>query len=114
MIVESSEPILSQMRKGVLEYCLLAQLRNTPSYGLGLVSALGRHPALLTSEGTLYPLLARLRRQGLVTTEWRESPEGPPRRYYVLTTAGDQALAAFTASWSEFKRAVDTVIGATE
>lgn len=66
---------------------------------------------LVTTEGTIYPLLARLRREGLVETTWRESESGPPRRYYQATASGRQALRAFTADWERFRTSVDTVLG---
>jgi PadR family transcriptional regulator PadR len=62
---------------------------------------------MVTSEGTIYPLLSRLRRDGLVETTWRESTSGPPRRYYSLTTAGLAALAVFKDEWGRFRDAVD-------
>ncbi|MDQ1292689.1 MAG: PadR family transcriptional regulator, regulatory protein PadR [Actinomycetota bacterium] len=98
------------MRKGVLEYCVLAHLRCGPSYGLEMAAALGRHRWLFTSEGTLYPLLARLRRQGWVETTWRPSDAGPPRRYYGLTAQGEAAVAAFTEVWAPFRAEVDSVL----
>lgn len=107
----AADPVLTQLRKGVLEYCVLAQLRGGAAYGLELATELGRHEVLFTSEGTLYPLLSRLRRQGLVQTTWQESTSGPPRRYYELTEEGRSALAAFTAAWAPFRDDVDTVLG---
>jgi PadR family transcriptional regulator PadR len=65
---------------------------------------------LVTSDGTVYPLLARLRRQGLVQTQWVESNAGPPRRYYSLTPEGREALAAFVGQWRAFSDAVDQLI----
>jgi len=62
------------------------------------------------SEGTVYPILSRLRRDGLVATEWRESPSGPPRKYYHLTAAGAAALADFRAQWRIFAQAVETFL----
>ncbi len=105
-----SESVLTQLRKGVLEYCVLACLRSGPAYGLELASRLGRHQVLFASEGTLYPLLSRLRKQGLVETTWQESTSGPPRRYYELTVEGTAALAAFAATWGPFREDVDTVL----
>lgn len=101
------EAMLAQMRKGILEYCVLAHLQGNPSYGLEIASTLGGNQHLFSSAGTLYPLLARLRKQGWLDTTWRESETGPPRRYYSLTPNGIAALAAFRATWSEFRRAVD-------
>jgi PadR family transcriptional regulator, regulatory protein PadR len=71
-----------------------------------------RPPAdgLVTSEGTIYPLLGRLRRDGLVTTTWHESPSGPPRRYYQLTAEGGRALSLFTTEWDRFTDAVDRLL----
>ena len=64
----------------------------------------------MTSEGTIYPLLARLRRDGLVTTTWQESDAGPPRKYYRLTAGGKRALAGFTDEWTRFRDAVDELL----
>jgi PadR family transcriptional regulator PadR len=64
----------------------------------------------VTSEGTIYPLLARLRQEGMVETSWYESPQGPPRRYYRLTEDGRAALDAFTVQWRQFRQAVDLVL----
>ncbi|MGI5485043.1 PadR family transcriptional regulator [Streptomyces lavendofoliae] len=102
---------LSQLRRGVLEFCVLALLRDGEGYGVELVRKLGAIEALATSEGTIYPLLSRLRRQGLVTTVWRESPAGPPRRYYDLTPAGHHALGGFSQEWAAFRTAVDLLMG---
>lgn len=101
---------LSQLRKGVLEYCVLSLLRERPRYGTELVAALEATGALATSQGTVYPLLARLRREEVVATTWQESPTGPPRRYYELTPTGAAALAEFAAVWAEFTDAVDRLL----
>jgi PadR family transcriptional regulator, regulatory protein PadR len=102
--------LTTQMRKGALEFCVLALLRRQPRYGFELVQALSRVDGMLTSEGTIYPLLSRLRRDGLVETQWQESANGPPRRYYRLTENGNCALAAFQEEWATFSRAVDTIV----
>jgi PadR family transcriptional regulator PadR len=99
------------MRRGVLEYCVLALLRGRPRYGVELVRELGEADAMVTSEGTIYPLLSRLRRDRLVETSWQESPSGPPRRYYALTELGGRALADFTAEWAGFRDAVEHFLG---
>jgi PadR family transcriptional regulator PadR len=65
---------------------------------------------MLTSEGTMYPLLGRLRRDGLVQSVWKESPTGPPRRYYQLTAEGQRTLSAFRDEWTTFRAAVDTIL----
>ena len=101
---------VSQLRKGVLEYCVLSLLRDGPRYGTELLAQLEATGALATSQGTVYPLLARLRREELVTTDWRESPSGPPRRYYRLTQAGRTALTELASIWTEFTDAVDRIV----
>lgn len=101
---------MSQLRKGVLEYCVLALLRDGQRYGFELVRALSEAEGLLVSEGTIYPLLSRLRRDDLVSTEWRESESGPPRRYYELTDMGQRALGEFSAEWIRFRDAVDALV----
>ncbi|UCM91340.1 PadR family transcriptional regulator [Streptomyces marincola] len=99
--------VTSQLRKGVLEFCVLALLRDGPRYGVELVDHLARTPVMATSQGTIYPLLSRLRRSGLVDTELRESSVGPSRRYYDLTDAGRAALEQFSDGWPAFRDAVD-------
>ena len=108
--MERHEPMLSQLRRGVLEYCVLAALRDGERYGYELVAELGAADGLLTSEGTIYPLLGRLRKDGAVATTWRESTSGPPRRYYSLTAAGHASLERFTGEWSRFSSAVDAIL----
>jgi PadR family transcriptional regulator len=105
-----AEKAFSQLRRGALEFCVLALLQREETYGFELVKALGQVDGLVTTEGTIYPLLARLRREGLVETTWRESESGPPRRYYRSTPEGRVALAAFTADWERFRNSVDTVL----
>ena len=102
---------VAQMRRGLLPYCVLAMLGDTERYGFELVQALSLVDGMVTSQGTIYPLLARLRRQGLVGTTWRESAAGPPRRYYELTAAGRTALADFTRDWTQLRDTVDALIG---
>src|SRR5690242_21591463 len=91
----SQDGLVPQMRKGTLQYCVLALLADEERYGFDLVRSLAETDGMVTSEGTIYPLLSRLRRDGLVETTWRESTSGPPRRYYRLTAAGRAALDAF-------------------
>lgn len=104
--------LLAQLRRGTLEYCVLALLHGGERYGLDLVRQLGQVDGMMTSEGTVYPLLGRLRREGLVAATWRESPSGPPRRYYHLTPTGEQALDAFATEWTRFRDAVDHFLDA--
>ncbi|AXH95395.1 PadR family transcriptional regulator [Ornithinimicrobium avium] len=100
---------LAQLRRGVLEHCVLALLQHEERYGYDLVTELAEE-GLLASEGTIYPLLSRLRKEELVTTSWRESPSGPPRRYYSLTPRGRVALADFALSWTDLKDSVDRIL----
>ena len=102
---------LSQLRRGTVEYCVLALLRDGERYGFELVRQLSDSAGLVTSEGTIYPLLTRLRKEHLVTTTWRESDSGPPRRYYRLTESGHTALARFVTEWTRFRDSVDAVLG---
>ncbi len=108
--VNETKSVLTQLRKGVLEYCVLALLQHGPSYGVDLAKRLGQHTALFASEGTLYPLLSRLRRQGWVESSWQESTSGPPRRYYQLTDDGRAALATFATAWGLFSQDVRDVL----
>jgi PadR family transcriptional regulator PadR len=100
----------SQLRRGVLEFCVLALLRDGERYAFDLVRTLGESDGMVTSEGTLYPLLSRMRREGLVETTWRESPTGPPRRYYSLTASGQSTLESFEQEWARFRDTVDTFL----
>ncbi len=109
MVAQTS--LVAQLRRGTLEYCVLALLRSEDRYAFDLVRDLGLVEGMVTSEGTIYPLLARLRRDGMVASTWEESPSGPPRRYYRLTTKGRAALSEFTQEWARFRDAVDELIG---
>jgi PadR family transcriptional regulator PadR len=106
--------LIAQMRRGTLQYCVMALLEPEERYGFDLVRALSEVEGMVTSEGTIYPLLSRLRRDGLVETTWRESSSGPPRRYYRLTDAGRAALNEFVDEWSRFRDAVDHFTGRQE
>jgi PadR family transcriptional regulator PadR len=107
---EAQNP-LTQLRRGVLEYCVLALLADEELYGFDLVRRLSESEGLVTSEGTIYPLLSRLRRVGWVDSSWRESESGPPRRYYSVTRAGRHALDGFAAEWARFRDSVDALLG---
>ena len=106
----ATDTLVTQMRKGALEYIVLALLTKQARYGFEIVHTLSQVDGLLTSEGTIYPLLGRLRRDGLVQTEWKESSEGPPRRYYRLTAEGQRALRTFRDEWTTFRGAVDAIL----
>jgi PadR family transcriptional regulator PadR len=98
---------LAQMRRGTLQYCVLSLLADDERYGFDLVRELAEVDGMVTSEGTIYPLLSRLRRDGLVESSWQESSAGPPRRYYRLTDAGRASFEGFLREWARFRDAVD-------
>ena len=100
----------SQMRKGMLEYCVLLLLSKEACYANDIITRL-KQAELIVVEGTLYPLLTRLKKDGLLSYEWRESPQGPPRKYYVLTPEGRIFLDALDAAWGELARTVALVKG---
>ena len=106
-MVAADSGLIAQMRRGALEYCVLALLAERERYGLELVQNLAEVDGMVTTEGTIYPLLARLRKDGEVDTFWQESTAGPPRRYYRITPAGKRALAIFRSEWNRFRTAVD-------
>jgi PadR family transcriptional regulator PadR len=99
----------SQLRRGVLGFCVLALLEERDRYGLDLVRELAE-AGLVNGEGTVYPLLARLQREGTVTTRWQESAEGPPRKYYRASPAGKDSLAAFKKDWAHFRDSIDSIM----
>jgi PadR family transcriptional regulator PadR len=101
----------SQLRKGVLELAVLGLLEAEPRYGSQLVDDLSAHPDLAITAGTVYPLLARLARAGLVTSTWRESPVGPPRKYYTVTPAGRRSLAESARLFGSVVAAMETILG---
>jgi len=109
-MVPSDDSILTHLRRGALEYCVLAMLSDQQLYGLDIARRLTVDGILMSGEGTLYPLLARLRKAGLVDTTWQESVEGPPRRYYSLTQDGRDALSSFARTWQPFRDAVDSAL----
>ena len=90
----------AQMRKGVLEYCILLVLDGKPLYASDIIQEL-KSVKMIVVEGTLYPLLTRLKNDGLLTYRWEESTQGPPRKYYELTTEGREFLKALNESWME-------------
>lgn len=108
-MAESTGAVLTQLRKGVLEYCVLRHLDAKPAYGLELANLLSDQ-GLIAHGGSLYPLLTRLRTQGLVETFWQESESGPPRRYYRQTPEGHAALRNFWSEWCDFTSKVNNLM----
>lgn len=95
----------AQMRKGVLEYCILLVLDGEPLYATNIIQGL-KEAKMIVVEGTLYPLLTRLKNAGLLAYRWEESTQGPPRKYYELTEDGRKFLGELEDSWGEL---VDSV-----
>jgi PadR family transcriptional regulator len=100
----------SQVRRGVLELCILHLLRRGPGYGYQIVTTLANMGPLAVGESTVYPLLRRLKADGLLETFRRDSLAGPPRQYYQLTATGRQHLAAIEREWVALTDAVDAWI----
>ena len=98
----------AQMRKGVLEYCILLVISEKPLYASNIIESL-KDAKMIVVEGTLYPLLTRLKNDGLLTYKWEESTQGPPRKYYELTDRGREFLIGLESSWAELVEAVETV-----
>lgn len=101
------ENIKAQMRKGVLEYCILSLLSEHDAYASDIIEKL-KEAKLIVVEGTLYPLLTRLKNDGLLSYRWEESTSGPPRKYYRLTPVGQAFLKEMNATWEELVHAVNT------
>ncbi len=95
----------AQMRKGVLEYCILLLMKDDELYPSEIIARL-KESKLIVVEGTLYPLLTRLKNAGILTYRWEESRSGPPRKYYSLTEVGKTFLSELNTTWDELQRAV--------
>jgi len=98
----------AQMRKGVLEYCILSILKGNDAYVAEILDTL-KQAKLLVVEGTIYPLLTRLKNAGLLNYRWEESTSGPPRKYYGLTETGKLFLNELNGTWSDLQNAVNLV-----
>lgn len=98
----------AQMRKGILEYCILSILQNQDAYASDIIKRL-KEAELIVVEGTLYPLLTRLKNAELLKYHWEESRQGPPRKYYALTEKGASFLSEMDQSWSDLTKAVEKI-----
>jgi PadR family transcriptional regulator PadR len=98
----------SQMRKGLLEYCILSIISRDEAYASDILDIL-KTSQLLVVEGTLYPLLTRMKNEGLLSYRWQESTGGPPRKYYALSDAGKQLLAQLNDEWQTICQAINQV-----
>ena len=96
----NTDNVRSQMRKGVLEYCILSILDNNDVYASSLIEEL-KKVKMIVVEGTIYPLLTRQKNQGLLTYRWEESQQGPPRKYYSITPKGHELLAEMDGAWHD-------------
>ncbi|MFP4018033.1 MAG: PadR family transcriptional regulator [Bacteroidales bacterium] len=105
MKIENSK---AQMKKGVLEYCILAIISRKDCYASEIINEL-KESRLIVVEGTLYPLLTRQKNAGLLNYRWEESTQGPPRKYYSLTDLGRKYLKEMDESWEELKNAVEKI-----
>ena len=99
----------NQLRKGVLELCILNDIRNRKMYGYEIVRRLRKIEGLIISEGAIYPILSRLKRQALVDTSIKESPDGPARKYYKLTKQGEDMVSKMNAYWQAINSAMDSI-----
>jgi PadR family transcriptional regulator, regulatory protein PadR len=98
----------AQMRKGVLEYCILSILANNDAYASDIINEL-KNSRMIVVEGTLYPLLTRQKNSGLLSYRWEESQQGPPRKYYSLTEKGRSLLTELDNSWQDLITAVNSI-----
>lgn len=104
----NAENVKSQMRKGILEYCILLLLKKEPAYTSDIIQKL-QEAKLIVVEGTLYPLLTRLKNGGLLGYQWVESTQGPPRKYYSLTEQGETFLLELENSWQELNDTINHI-----
>jgi PadR family transcriptional regulator, regulatory protein PadR len=98
----------AQMRKGILEYCILSVLSRNSCYASDIIREL-KEAKVIVVEGTLYPLLTRQKNAGLLSYRWEESQQGPPRKYYELTVAGRTYLADLDSSWQDLVESVNLI-----
>ncbi len=100
----------AQLRKGCLEMAILASLAGGRLYGLEILRRLESHSNLVIAEGTVYPILSRLKAEGLLNSEWVEAEAGHPRKYYWLTAAGESRAAAMARSWAELSASLNELV----
>jgi PadR family transcriptional regulator PadR len=104
-IIENNK---TQMRRGVLEYSILLILAAGDEYASSIIQKL-KEVDIIVAEGTTYPLLIRLKKLGLLNYRWEESPQGPPRKYYMITNLGKEQLIGLDAAWDELARGIETI-----
>lgn len=101
---------ISQLRKGLVEMAILAIVSRGEAYGTEILDSLGEYPGLAITSGTVYPLLSRLKKAGLIDATWQESPVGPPRKYYRLSRKGAKELDGMRRAWTDVSLAMDEVL----
>lgn len=104
-IIENNK---TQMRRGVLEYSILLILAGGDGYASSIIQKL-KEVNIIVAEGTIYPLLIRLKKLDLLTYRWEESTQGPPRKYYMITDLGRNQLAELDAAWNELAKGIETL-----
>lgn len=105
----NSENAKAQMRKGVLEFCILAIVSKKDCYASDIIATM-KDKNLIVVEGTLYPLLTRQKNAGLLSYRWEESKQGPPRKYYALTDEGKAYMAELKNSWKDLVDSINSII----
>jgi PadR family transcriptional regulator PadR len=100
--------IKAQMRKGILEYCILSILSKGDAYVSDIINEL-KESEMIVVEGTLYPLLTRQKNQGILSYRWEESTQGPPRKYYAITDKGKAMLTELDLAWVDLVRVIDNI-----
>ncbi|MFW5888508.1 MAG: PadR family transcriptional regulator [Patescibacteria group bacterium] len=108
-INKDTENTKAQMRKGILEFCILLVISGKKAYASDILKKL-KQADLIVMEGTLYPILTRLKNSGLLQYHWEESKSGPPRKYYFLTDKGKQSLKELKASWAKINKSITSLI----
>ncbi len=106
----NTEKQKAQMRKGVLELCILSIIEKSDAYASDIIDKL-KESELIVVEGTLYPLLTRLKNDGFLTYRWEESKSGPPRKYYMITEIGKRILQELSSSWNDLVESVTKITG---
>ena len=104
----NEENVKAQMRKGILEYCILLLLEKKDAYASDIITQL-KENQLIVVEGTLYPLLTRQKNAGLLSYRWEESTQGPPRKYYTITDLGREVLREMDKSWTELVETINAL-----
>lgn len=104
-----TENTQAQMRKGILEFCILLIISRGKVYCSDILTEL-KQADLLVVEGTVYPMLTRLKNSGLLSYDWEESPSGPPRKYYSLTLKGKETLNQLTKTWGALNKSINSLV----